>query len=217
MPRGASPGIIPALRGTASRRAGAFETMTIRGSAALPILVVLAILAGCTGGAGLRARPLVQPGEQVGDLVVTDADGREVNLREMIDGKVALVDVWATWCIPCIQAMPHLQSLYNKYRDRGLIVVGVMTDGNATRIGPEWVRKKGVTYPIVYDDNGDAFTASWGQVSGIPLLVLIDRDGTVVDTFVGTGDLGAIDRRLEQIFSGAEQETASAGAAHAGS
>lgn len=177
----------------------------------LTLASALALIPVACDRAGGSARPLVKPGEQVADMTLTDLEGEQVNIRELIDGKVALVDVWATWCTPCIQAMPHLQSLYNRYRDRGLVVVGIMTDGNATRIGADRVKDLGVTYPILVDEDAKTFARRWGQVSGIPLLVLVDREGRVVDTFVGIGDLEAIDRRIEDLFSNGGAPPASAG------
>ena len=182
----------------------------------VPVIAALVLAAtACKGVGGAGSRPLVEPGEKVSDMVLTDLEGRQVRISELIDGKVALVDVWATWCIPCIQAMPHLQSLYNKYRDRGLVVVGIMTDSNASRIGPDWVRENGVTYPMLLDDDASTFVGAWGQVVGIPLLVLVDRDGTVVETYRGTGDLKAIDERLADIFGAAGGDTADAAAVSA--
>lgn len=148
------------------------------------------------------ARPLVEPGETVPEMNLFTPSGEEVRISEVIGGKVALVDVWATWCAPCIAAMPHLQALHNRYKDRGFTVVGIMTDGNASSIAEDYLAKKKASYPMLVDEDGAAFMSSWGQIAGIPLLVLVDSDGRVLETYQGIGDLNELDRRLEEVFVG---------------
>ncbi len=148
------------------------------------------------------SRPLVQTGESVPEMTLFTPTGQETQISEVIGGKVALVDVWATWCAPCIAAMPHLQALHNRYKDRGFTVVGIMTDGNAASIAEDYLAKKKANYPMLVDEDGAAFMGSWGQIAGIPLLVLVDSDGTVLETYQGLGDLTELDRRLEEVFVG---------------
>jgi thiol-disulfide isomerase/thioredoxin len=178
------------------------------------VVATLVTLAACDAPS---TRPLVQPGETVEDFPVTTPEGETVGILDVIDGRRALVDVWATWCAPCIAAMPHLQALHNRFGDRGFTVVGVMTDGNATRMGPDYLEGMDVTYPMVFDDGGEAFVDAWGQIAGIPLLVLVDENGTVVDTFRGTTDLDAIDRAVEKLYGvSGEGTTEEASESHGG-
>ena len=172
----------------------------LRSSLFALVAFVLVVMPGCD--MPKATRPLVQAGEKVAEMTLLTPGGAEKNISEVIGGKVALVDVWATWCAPCIAAMPHLQALHNRYKDRGFTVVGIMTDGNATSIAESYLEKKGANYPMLVDEDGEAFMKSWGQIAGIPLLVLVDGDGTVLETYQGIGDLSEIDRRLEEVFVG---------------
>ena len=86
--------------------------------------------------------PELQKGQQLADATLTSLDGGSVQFHQLTSGKVALVDVWATWCAPCIASMPHLQALHNRFKDDGFTVVGVMIDTNATKIGPDFMKKK---------------------------------------------------------------------------
>jgi thiol-disulfide isomerase/thioredoxin len=172
----------------------------------VPLFALAALLgaAGCGGGkgaAGCPERELVRQGEVVSDMTVVGLDGKPTPMKSLIGGKVALVDVWATWCQPCKLAMPHLQALHNQYKDQGFVVVGVMTDANATKIGSGYMKDNPVSYPVVLDDDGSSFDCAWGTVTGIPLMVLVDRDGKVLEVFQGTGDIGTLQRRVTELFA----------------
>lgn len=172
-------------------------------SLALLVLAALSVVTGCGSkrGADCPERELVKQGDVVSDMTVVGLDGKATPIKTLIDGKVALVDVWATWCQPCKLAMPHLQALHNQFKDQGFVVVGVMTDANATKIGSGYMQDNPVSYPVVLDDDGASFDCAWGTVTGIPLMVLVDRDGKVLEVFQGTGDIGTLQRRITQLFT----------------
>lgn len=98
-------------------------------------------------------------------------------------GKVVLVNVWATWCIPCRVEMPLLEGTWQRHKDAGLIVIGASVDGGDPALVKAFVTDRGVTYPvaIVQDD----VIAALGGVSGYPTSVLIGRDGTVRHRVLG--------------------------------
>jgi thiol-disulfide isomerase/thioredoxin len=163
----------------------------------------LFLAAGCGGrrAADCPERELVKRGDVVSDMTVVGLDGKATPMKSLIGGKVALIDVWATWCQPCKLAMPHLQALHNQYKDQGFVVVGVMTDANATKIGSGYMKSNPVSYPVVLDDDGASFDCAWGTVTGIPLMVLVDREGKVLEVFQGTGDIGVLQRRVTELFT----------------
>ncbi len=185
----------------------------------LSLLVLALALPGC-GGSGRPAGPatLVDKGAKLPDLVGKGVDGRDVRLADLVQGKVAVVDVWATWCAPCVMAMPELEKLHSAYADKGFTVVGIMIDGNASRIGPGFVRDwndgKGLAYPVILDDNASSFTSNFGPLTGVPLLYLVDRDGTILERHTGTGDLGSLLRKVQELMEApAEQADPAAEAA----
>jgi thiol-disulfide isomerase/thioredoxin len=174
-----------------------------RPAAVLLLLAALVALSGCKGqrAADCPERELVKQGDVVSDVTLFGLDGKPTPMKSLIGGKVALIDVWATWCQPCKLAMPHLQALHNQFKDQGFVVVGVMTDANATKIGSGYMKDNPVSYPVVLDDDGAAFDCAWGTVTGIPLMVLVDRDGKVLEVFQGTGDIGTLQRRITELFA----------------
>ncbi len=155
---------------------------------------------GAASGDGCEITPPLEVGHTVGDMVLPSAKGVETAISDLIDGKVALIDVWATWCHPCLLALPHLEKLHDHYASKGFTVVGVLVDPNAKKIGPSFVEKKQIDYPILLDDEGQRFMCDWGEFLTVPHMLIVDRDGTVLDIFSGVGDLTAVDRRLEEIL-----------------
>lgn len=113
--------------------------------------------------------------------------GGEVVSSETLDGKVIVVDFWATTCAPCITALPEMRRLYTTYRDQGVEFVGVSLDESEELGGRDrlvrFLEEYEVPWPIYYQGNGyrSDLSLSWG-VGGIPEVFLLDRDGRLVTT-----------------------------------
>ena len=108
-------------------------------------------------------------------------------------GKVALVYFWATWCEPCQKEGPALQALYEKLKDKNFVVVGIAVD-NADKVR-EFVKAKGMLFPVVYGGT-DAIKLSkdlGNSLGGIPYLVIIDKDGLIVERITGDAKEGRIE------------------------
>ena len=120
-------------------------------------------------------------------LALRDLDGRERPLEAM-RRRVVVVNFWATWCAPCVQEMPSLQRLRDRYRDRGLEVVAVNYQENAARIRP-FLERNGLDLTVVRDHDGSARTA-W-RVTVFPTTYVIAPDGTIAYVVVGEADWSA--------------------------
>ncbi|HSF61122.1 MAG TPA: TlpA disulfide reductase family protein [Gaiellaceae bacterium] len=99
-----------------------------------------------------------------------------------LEGKAVVLNVWASWCIPCKEEAPFLEQVWRQHRERGLVVVGLDAK-DFRRDARRFVRRFGLTFPIVYDGPGD--TLGGYGVTGFPETFVLDREGTVVEAFAG--------------------------------
>jgi thiol-disulfide isomerase/thioredoxin len=92
-------------------------------------------------------------------------------------GKVVIVDFYATWCGPCMAAIPHNNELLEKYKDKGLVIVGVCTSNRGQEKMQQTVKDKGIAYPTARDPELKSQQA-W-EVHYYPTYAIVDRKGTV--------------------------------------
>lgn len=97
---------------------------------------------------------------------------------ESYRGKVVLINFWATWCPPCVEEIPILVELQNRYRDQGLIVLGISMDEGPWDAVLEFSRKRHVEYPL--RAGNDAISKQFGGVESLPATLLVNRDGKVL-------------------------------------
>ncbi len=99
--------------------------------------------------------------------------GQDVSLSQY-RGQVVMINFWASWCGPCRQEMPLLESIYKKYNKMGFTMLGVNVepDSNAAN---EWLKATPVSFPILYDR--DSKVSKLYDVAGMPSTVIIDRTG----------------------------------------
>ena len=111
-------------------------------------------------------------------------NGNETHLADY-SGQVILLNFWATWCMPCRQEMPAIELLWQQYREKGLVVVGVSNDdiGKQKRV-LTFIKKMNLSFPILLDD--ESTVSNLYDVSGIPVSYLIGRDGILIAKIVGT-------------------------------
>jgi thiol-disulfide isomerase/thioredoxin len=164
--------------------------MPTRTYALIIILALAGALVGLLAGNWLRPspnRPASIPGAK--ELVIgsprpeatrPDLDGRPQALAQW-NGKLVLLNFWATWCAPCVQEMPLLEHAQQTYGERGLQVVGIASDDpQATRA---FLRDHPVSYPILIDDpdRDEDLSLIFGDTHNVlPYSVLIGRDGRVL-------------------------------------
>ena len=139
--------------------------------------------AGVLGFVFLRLGPQVTAIFGVGEgdeglsVVAFQTLGGTVYKNQDLEGKVILVNAWATWCAPCVIEMPGFQRVYDDYKDQGFIVLGVSRDHE----GPEKVRtflaNKKISYPVAMAKDVDLGGIT--QVQTLPTSYLIGRDGTI--------------------------------------
>ena len=151
-------------------------------------LVIAGIAAGATimTRVGSEVAP-VEVGATAPEFHAVDlATGDSVSLHERYRGKVTLVNIWATWCVPCRVEMPAMEHLYTALAPRGFAIAAVSVDEGP----PEDVRKFGQELELSFDLLQDRTTRvqQLYQTTGVPESFLLDREGVIVKRVIGAQD-----------------------------
>lgn len=160
-------------------------------------LLGLAVVAGTAVGIGRRtAVPAVDPrAEAIFAARLPDSLGVEQDLSHL-RGKVVVVNFWATWCAPCVEEMPGFVRLQEKYREQGVVFVGVALD-DPDEVRP-FMNRLRVDYPVLTAEAaGYELLKAAGDSKGVmPYTLLIDRSGAVTQTRSGIFREGELDQAL---------------------
>jgi peroxiredoxin len=131
------------------------------------IAVIAAALAiGLPALAGPAAAPAPQ-------FTLSARGGRDVSLTQY-HGQVVMINFWASWCGPCRQEMPLLESIYKKYNKLGFTLLGVNVEPDS-QAADDWLKATPVSFPILYDK--ESKVSKLYDVAGMPSTVIIDRSG----------------------------------------
>ncbi len=113
----------------------------------------------------------------------TNADGEEKKLGDL-KGKVVVLDFWATYCPPCLDAIPHLNELQTKHKADGLEIIGMHSDSDDRLKVPEFAERLKINYTLATPD--DALTDFvFSTNTAIPQMLILDREGNIVEKFIG--------------------------------
>lgn len=167
------------------------------------VLAMVLFVAACENAAAPRPMSESEPAaavkrpnanqeaiSKVQDVPIAKLDGSTFKLEDY-RGKVLVVDFWGTFCPPCVKQVPELVKLNEKYRDRGLMLIGLTADPPSDQDKvEEFVKRFQVNYQIGYDNRwiADAFLKGTEDDTGsppIPQLFVISRDGKIVEHLIG--------------------------------
>lgn len=136
---------------------------------------------------GLRPMPRV---------VVPTLDQSRVDLASL-EGRPVLITFWATTCVSCVQEIPHLRELHDRYHERGLKVIGVAMAYDPPEQVAEMARRRGINYTVGLDATGEV-AAAFGDVRLTPTSFLIAPNGRIVYQKVGEMDWQQVERHLSR-------------------
>lgn len=177
------------------------QTVPSFASAFRPILgttvaVAVALLLGAvTTPRCHAAEPKSAPAWELKDL-----DGKSVKSSDF-QGKVVVLDFWATWCGPCKKEIPGFIELQEKYGKDGLVVLGVSLD-DGPKVVKRFAASNKINYPLVMSD--DRMTKIFGDVEVIPTTFIIDRAGKIVGKHVGYTEKAVFEKEIKPLLQAAK-------------
>lgn len=140
------------------------------------LIPILLVFLSATVSLAEETKPLKAP-----SLELKDLNGKTVKLSKY-KGKVVLVNFWATWCAPCVAEVPELVKWQNEHKDE-LQILGITYPPASLRKIRRFVRDHGINYPIVLGSK--ATKRLFEPSDNLPITVIIDRDGNIVDRIDG--------------------------------
>ncbi len=164
----------------------------------IPLLLLLAY------GFGKDPKRIPSPlvGREAPDFTISLLEGKKLSLRDL-KGKIVVVNFWASWCYPaCWNEAPRLEAAWQQYRDRGLVLVGIVyqdTEGNAK----DFIQKHGKTYPNGMDSKS-RIAIEYG-VYGVPETFFIDREGKVAYKHIGEISTETLTSQIERLLAGGQR------------
>ena len=118
------------------------------------------------------------------DFKLLDLNGNEVRLSDY-QGKVIMLNFWATWCPPCRNEMPSMESLHKKMNGTNFVMIAVNIQEKSSVV-KEFIQKNKYTFPVILDENGEA--SDKYQIRAIPTTYIIDTKGKIAGVFSGSRD-----------------------------
>ena len=131
-------------------------------------------------------------------FTLKDMHGQDVTLSSY-KGKVVLLDFWATWCGPCKVEIPHFIEFQNLYGKDGFQILGVSTDDPPEKLVPYATEMK-MNYPVLQGLGRDDLMDAYGPIVGIPVSVLISRDGRICATHTGLTGKDVFEREIKALL-----------------
>lgn len=136
---------------------------------------------------------------QIPDVSLYNLDNEYVNLSELKGEKLTIIDFWATWCKPCLIAIPELNKLYEKYNGQGVNFIGINIDSprNQSKVRP-FARSRGLQYDLLMDPDQQAMREL--NVVVVPTMLIFNAEGDLVFTHEGfkPGDQELILQEMEK-------------------
>jgi cytochrome c biogenesis protein CcmG/thiol:disulfide interchange protein DsbE len=167
------------------------------------VLVVLALAAGfafvprITNGCGKAAANEPAP-DFTATVVANPLEPAQTSLTlSALRGHPVVLDFWATWCGPCQAEAPIVNAISQRYKDKGLVVIGVNTS-DAEGLAARFAAKKGLLFPIVYDE-GNAIANKY-RADSLPTLVVVSKEGKIVAVRQGVTSDADLERLVRQVL-----------------
>ena len=128
---------------------------------------------------------LIKGDKKAPNFSLVDLYGKKVELKQF-RGKIILLNFWATWCGPCKEEMPFLETLQQQFKEKDFVVVTVSVDYEEAKFVREFINKQRYTFPVLLDPKCEVLDLF--EVKGIPTTFIIDKKGKMVGRAIGPRD-----------------------------
>lgn len=140
---------------------------------------------------------------RIPDFKLKNLDNKTVAYSQVKGKKLTVIDFWATWCKPCVRAMPKLVKLHEQYKSEGVEFIGVNVDGtrNLSKVKP-FANALNISYPVLLDENNDVMNKL--KVTAMPTLIIANADDEIVFFHQGyrPGDEKVLEEEIKKLLAG---------------
>ena len=153
----------------------------------------------CSGVLGLTLALWGCSGDRAPESTFVLLDGSKVTSKQL-QGKVALVNFWATSCTTCVAEMPELVATYNKFKDRGYVTLAVAMSYDPPSYVVNFAQSRQLPFGVAIDNTG-MVAREWGDIQLTPTTFLVNKQGEIVKRFVGTPDFAELHKLIEKLLT----------------
>ncbi len=146
----------------------------------------------------ISRQPEIGIGTKAPDFSFPGLDGQMISLSDY-KGKVVLVNIWATWCPPCVSEMPSMEKLYNRFKKDNFEILAVSIDALGAKSVAPFMKLYNLTFPALLDTRGSIKTTY--RATGVPESFIIDKNGIILQKVIG-----GFDWSKPEVFSFIEQQ-----------
>ena len=170
------------------------EIQKVRKAKLQPIMLIFLIIIGVgiivllqtkNSSFNLSGKPRFEKGVSAPNFTLPGLDGKMVSLTDY-KGKVVLLNIWATWCLPCVEEMPSMEKLHQELKDEGFEILAVSIDESGAEAVLPFMKNHKLSFPALTDTEGAM--KNLYQTTGVPESFIIDKDGIIVEEIIGPRD-----------------------------
>lgn len=133
----------------------------------------------------LNSTPLLKKGTLAPDFSLPDLNGKMVRLSDY-KGKAILLNIWATWCPPCVQEMPSMEKLHQELKNENFAIVAVSIDSSGPQVVSPFMKNHNLSFLTLLDTKG--IVKNLYHTTGVPESLIIDKSGNIVEKIIGPRD-----------------------------
>lgn len=138
------------------------------------------------------------------DFSLPDLNGKIHNLVEF-KGQIVVINLWATWCPPCVEEVPKLSNLYLSYKSRGIQVIGIALDKDSLDLLGQFMKKNGIIYLVLVGNEKILASLSIEPIGknfkGVPTTLVFDQKGQIYKRFDGSFNLQQLEESIQTLLN----------------